>query len=203
MIEGEDPGIGETHTEEGEKMKKAILVVFLTLLFFANTRGMAQGTEKSSDLWVYGGILKLEDQDTKGMLGARYDYHINAESAIEGTIGFQFLENVKIYLYHANYVYNLPLGNEKLIPFVTGGAGAATFSFDDNETALDQALGGTSLSINFGGGIQYAASEKITLRFDVRDIVIMYGERTIESQNVDVGNTNNLEFTAGVSLFFL
>ena len=166
-------------------MKKVLLVLVLLSLVVFSSSGVAQIVEKSSDLSAYGGMLMFDGGANELMFGARYNYNMSLNNSIEGTIGLIFGDNFKYYLYHVNYRYNVTLANEMIVPFVTGGVGAATFSPDHVD-------GSTDFSFNFGGGLLYFAKPNLAVRVDVRDIIIK-GDAT----------TNNIELTGGISYFFI
>jgi outer membrane beta-barrel protein len=184
-------------------MKKLMLAFVLMSFVVFSSSSVAQIVEKSSDLSAYGGILKVDSGDSELMFGARYSYNMTVNNAIEGTFGIMLPEHAKVFLYHVNFRYNIALQNEMLVPFVTGGVGAVTYSFDDDVAASAAALDGTSMSINFGGGMQYFTSENMAVRIDVRDHIIMYGEKTVDDHTFDVGNTNNIEISGGITFFFI
>ncbi len=186
-------------------MKKAILLIFVVSLFLCTGSMNAQVVAKSSDLSPYVGIMKFDGGDTELMFGARYNYNVDVNSSIEATIGLIFPDAGKIYLYHANYRYNITLNNPLVVPFVTGGVGAVTRSPDNGDSQTD-------LSINFGGGLQYFTSENLAVRIDVRDHMVMAGDTETtydipgggtETQTVKGETTNNLEFSGGITYFFI
>lgn len=169
-------------------MFRKMFALALVLMFVGAGTGYTQIVEKSSDLTGFAGILSIEDGDTEFTFGARYAYHMNSYSTIEGSFGFAFPENAKIYNYFVNYRYNILMDNPKVVPFATGGVGAVTISYDSD--LLD---GTTDMSINFGGGLLFFMQEQIGIRADVRDLVVFGDNNT----------TNNIEVTGGVSYFFM
>jgi|GEM_PF-200282 len=188
-------------------MKKYLLFLMVLSFFLSSGSAVAQIVEKSSDVSPYVGILKWDGGGSELMFGARYNYNMSVNGSIEASVGLVFPEHGKIYLYHANYRYNLSLENELLVPFFTGGVGAMTTSFD----GID---GSTNLSINFGGGMQYFTSENLAIRIDVRDHMVFVGDQSATTPNpipgqpditvtVDGGTSNNLEFSGGITYYFI
>ncbi len=182
-------------------MVRRLFAIAVVLLLFGAGTGYSQIVEKTSDLTGFVGIVSFEgadvefngfqvesDRSTEFTVGARYAYHINAMSTIEGTFGIGFPEGGKFYNYFVNYRYNIALENEKLVPFVTGGVGALTVSPDS-----DQVDSSTDMSVNVGGGLLFFAAERIGVRVDVRDLVVFAEDNT----------TNNIEITGGISYFFM
>jgi len=182
-------------------MNKACIAVFLVVLLCSS--GSAQSIEESTDLSGYAGMFRLDKGGTEFMFGIRYSYNMDEHHSFEGTLGYLRPENVQIYLYHANYRYNLSLEGQKVVPFFTGGIGAISYFYADDAPDYAQTFEGSSLAFNFGLGLQYFQKENLAIRFDIRDIIIRFGERTVGAQTLDLGNTNNVEITAGISYFFI
>jgi len=185
-------------------MRKVLMTMMVFALLVSCGTGFAQIVEKTSDISGYGGIMKFDGGSSELMFGARYNYNMSVNGSIEGTFGLALPDNGKILFYHANYRYNLTLSNEMLVPFFTGGVGAVT-------TSPDQGDGDANLSINFGGGMQYFTSPNLAIRIDVRDHMIFVGDRTVtvdiggvqHSQTIKGETTNNIEFSGGITYFFI
>ncbi|MFQ6102849.1 MAG: outer membrane beta-barrel protein [Candidatus Glassbacteria bacterium] len=199
-------------------MRKALVVVIFFSMFVFSSTGFSQIVEKTSDLSAYVGILSSLEADvkiqfegqqeqtgkdegeTELMFGARYNYNVDTNNALEGTIGFMFPEKQKVYLYHVNYKYNITLSNEMVVPFVTGGVGAITISPDEGESS-------TNLSFNFGGGLGYFVGENLAIRVDVRDIIMKRGDQDIEIQGaqgtIEGYTVQNIEATGGITYYFI
>lgn len=157
----------------------------------------------SSDLNFHGGFVNLSTgADLEFLIGFRYSYHIDEENNIEGTLGYMFPENLRIWLYHLNYRFNLPLREGKVSPFLTAGIGAVTFNFDESLPSSVRAADGTSFTGNFGAGLHIFTHEDLAVRFDFRDIIMFFGEKTVGIQTFDIGTKHNIEVSGGVSFFF-
>jgi opacity protein-like surface antigen len=183
-------------------MKQACIALFVVSLFVSAQGAHAGIVARSSDLNGFAGIIDLDRGDTEFVIGGRYSYNFNPRSAIEGSVGFLSPENTRVFVYEVNYRNNFP-GAGNVVPFLIGGIGAVKYSFDENVPVEAQALEGTSFAVNFGGGLHYFATENTAIRFDARDTIIFFGEKTVEAQTIDGGNTNNVGFTVGVSFFFI
>jgi len=201
-------------------MKRSILVLLPCLLLVSSGNTVAQIVEGSSDLSAYFGIAGFRDAhvtvsvegqegtqrveiqgDSEWMFGARFNRNINVNNSFEATFGISLPENVKVYLYHLNYRYNITAGDGKAVPFVTVGAGAVTISPDEGD-------GETDFTFNFGGGLEYFAGENLAVRFDVRDFFIRRGDisgQAAGGENVTVEGYNQqmLEFSGGITYYFI
>ena len=184
-------------------MRKAWLPLFVAWLCVSAQACYAGIVEKSSDVSGFAGIINLERGDSEFIFGARYSYNFDVHSTIEGVVGFLSPENTRIFVYELNYRNNFTRSPGKTVPFLAGGIGAVKYSFDENVPVEVTALEGTSFSVDFGGGLQYFAMENMAIRFDARDTVMFFGEKTVGNQVIDVGTTNNIGFTIGISFFFI
>ncbi len=195
-------------------MKKlsTLLVVLLPILLVGAVDVLAQAAKSDVDLYVgaikFGGVGGGEGS-TELVFGGRYGYNMNANSTIEANFGFLIPENSKILMYHINYLYNVLLsGNEKITPFFTGGVGAITIMTDDQEVGGQTVEGttDTGMTLNFGGGLKYAASGPWGIRVDVRDHIDSWDVITVDpqtlTQTTETEYRNSIEFSGGVTYSF-
>ncbi len=88
-------------------------------------------------------------------------------------------ETATAIFYEGRFLVNIPAGQFK--PFVGVGVGAVTVTSTDLPSSTDpdvkDALAGvtdlqTSTSISYGGGVRYALSERLDVRFDLRQYLV-------------------------------
>jgi hypothetical protein len=104
--------------------------------------------------------------------------------------------------------------DNKLNPFLTAGAGMYMWFFARNErtdkiyagelipgTSADEELKGTSLGINFGGGVEYLAAEKLAVFGRVNYHMVMTKDE--DKFGDDFGNHGFLTFGVGVTYYLL
>jgi hypothetical protein len=178
-----------------------LLVVVLSMLMIGAAEVQAQGAKADVDLYVgmikFGGVGNA-DGSTELVFGGRYGYNLNANSTIEGNFGLSLPEGGKILLYYINYLYNINLtGNEKITPFITGGVGAITIMYDDDNFDTD-----SGMTLNFGGGIKYAANGPWGIRVDVKDHLDSWDVIDFTTGNTETEFRNSIEFSGGVTYSF-
>ncbi|MCK0153416.1 outer membrane beta-barrel domain-containing protein [Alcanivorax sp. S6407] len=158
---------------------------------------------------VYVGMISIEDFGTQPVLGLRLNYHLSEDIFFEGVLGrakadetsFERLndgvelltDDERAFTYYQGAVgYNLLPGEAFLnrnrafnnALYVLGGAGITEFAGDEHFT------------ISLGVGYRLLINDFTTVRVDMKDHLF----------NLDVLGedkmTQNMEFSAGVSLFF-
>lgn len=160
------------------------------------------------EIGAFAGFMNVEDFGTNAVYGARFGYHVTEyvlieasygrteteETSAERFSGFQILEDEDRTLdyWNVSFAFNL-LPGESFIGsrwaftsdfFLIGGVGSTNFAGEDMFTW------------NFGFGYKVLANDWLALRVDARDHVF-------ELDLLGESQTNhNLEFTAGLSLFF-
>ena len=160
------------------------------------------------EVGVFGGAMSVEDFGTNFVYGIRGTYHVSEDIFIEGTWGrtdtdetsaerlipAQILQDSdrRLTYYNLSFGWNV-LPGEAFIGskwafntalYLIGGAGSTDFAGEDQFTW------------NIGAGFRVLATDWLALRIDGRDHVFEI-DTLGESKT-----TNNLEFTAGVSVFF-
>jgi len=156
----------------------------------------------------FAGVMSVEDFGTNLVYGARLAYHVTEDVFVEASYGrtetdetsaerfggFQILEDNDRTLdyYNLSFGFNL-LPGESFVGsrwafstdfFLIGGVGSTSFAGDDLFTW------------NLGFGYRLLANDWLAVRVDARDHVFdldLLGESR---------TTHNLEFTAGLSIFF-
>lgn len=155
------------------------------------------------------GAMNVEDFGTNLVYGARFDYHVTEYVFVEAAYGhsdtsetsFERLsgsaqllsdDDRKLDYLNLSFGFNL-LPGESFVGskyaftsdfFLVGGAGGTRFAGEDNFTW------------NFGFGYKVLMNDWLALRVDARDHIF-----TIDLLGESQTN-HNLEFTAGLSVFF-
>lgn len=150
-----------------------------------------------------------ERGDNELMVGARIEKHFGSGISFGGVFDWtQVEEAVDVYFYSVDLTYTFAR-DSKVRPFVGGGAGAATFSFDSESGADVQLARGpglvlasevhfedtTELMVPVGGGISFwndARRPTWGVRGEVKDNIVFAEEE----------QTHNITFTGGISFFF-
>ncbi len=155
-------------------------------------------------------------------LGARYQYAFTPHIGLEANFMYspaqhEFLgpegagigsSDVDAYYYNGNLVYNISPAS-RIVPYLTGGAGAVTLRVDESDPDTSALSGSeTKFAVNFGGGILFAFNERVGLRFDVRDYIYEVDELDPQFRhafNIPAGfqeTVNDISFTGGFSILF-
>lgn len=160
------------------------------------------------EIGAFAGVMSVEDFGTNLVYGARLGYHVTEDVFVEASYGrsdtdetsaerfggFQILEDNDRTLdyYNLSFGFNL-LPGESFVGgrwafstdfYLIGGVGSTSFASDDLFTW------------NIGFGYRVLANDWLAVRVDARDHVFeldLLGESR---------TTHNLEFTAGLSVFF-
>jgi len=158
---------------------------------------------------VFYGLMNVEDFGTNAVYGARLTYHVTEYVFVEGAYGqtdtdetsferlsggAQLLDDNdrELDYYNLSFGFNLFPGESFVASkwaftsdfFVIAGVGSTSFAGEDEFTW------------NFGFGYKVLATDWLAFRVDARDHIFDI-DLLGESQT-----NNNLEFTAGVSIFF-
>ena len=158
---------------------------------------------------VFYGLMNVEDFGTNAVYGARLTYHVTEYVFVEGAYGHtdtdetsferlsggaQLLDDNdrELDYYNLSFGFNLFPGESFIASkwaftsdfFVIAGVGSTSFAGEDEFTW------------NFGFGYKVLATDWLAFRVDARDHIFDI-DLLGESQT-----NNNLEFTAGVSIFF-
>lgn len=158
------------------------------------------------EVGAFAGAYSTEDFGTNFVYGARAAYHVTELIFVEAAYGrtntsetsFERLSSIKIVDDNTLQYYNFSFGfnlfpGESFISdkwaftsdfFLIAGVGSTDFGDDDNFTW------------NFGAGYKVLMNDWLALRVDARNHVFdleLLGEKD---------TTHNLEFTAGLSIFF-
>ena len=161
------------------------------------------------ELGLFAGFMNVQDFGTNPVYGARLSYHVTEDIFIEAAYGrtetdetsFERLSgNIQLLpdndhtlsYYSASFGYNILPGEGFLgrkyaftsALFLIGGIGGTDFAGDDHTTW------------NIGAGYRVLLKDWISLRLDARDYIFdidLLGEKQ---------TNHDLEFTAGVSIYF-
>src|SRR3984893_5282883 len=156
-------------------------------VLLAQTRASDGTRPGSTEITVFAGISAPVNHESKGFgldvktgtpTGGRVSYNFNRHNAVEFTLANPFSLS-------GNYVYNFSAIWSKWVPYVTAGVGGTRHkvALDENnqpaqlnanlmETGPDRRQ--TVFTGNFGGGLKYFFTERVALRFDVRDQIGHY-----------------------------
>lgn len=173
-------------------MKKFAFIFLCTILiaFFCISTASAEISRKGA-ISISAGIGEyhfecdecFESPSLTG--GLAVGYNLSEKLAAELLVHFIDTEycdmSADSYLYRLNLLYNVPLGDGKVVPFITAGLGG--ISSDLPHKSFD-----TDYLFNYGVGLRYFLTEKLALRGDVAHIIK-------EPFN------NNLLYTIGLSYF--
>ncbi len=165
--------------------------------------------EENFEVGLFVGVLSIEDFGSNGVYGARFAYHVTEGVFMEMALGtskagetsYETLSgNIQILPDDdRNYTYyNLSLGYN-LLPgevfisdkyafnsqfYLIGGIGSTHFAGNDKFT------------VNFGAGYRLVTTDWLALHLDARDH--MFNSDLLGEEKT----THNLEFHAGLTLFF-
>lgn len=148
------------------------------------------------------------DIEESPILGARLGWSIGgwAIEAAYGRSSFEAetlsddildREETTIHLFYAATIWSLPIGPVE--PFLSGGAGAVTYSPDDRD-------GATDFLMNFGGGVRVAVGDRFRIRVDAKDHVDICEAPDFEEGENDAGacfddaTLHNIELSGGVEI---
>lgn len=183
--------------------------VLVALALLALAWSPAARAQSPLEFNVHAGGISFDDaEDTELVVGALLEKHFDNGFSFGGTFAWSQLgDAADVYFYNVQITYTFPT-DSKLRPFLGGGGGAATFSFDSEDGAdIDFASGSalrlaseefedtTEAMVPVGGGITYvndARRPSWGVRGQVQDKIILAEDNT----------THNIEFTGGVSFFF-
>jgi hypothetical protein len=138
--------------------------ILIAIVLVAATQGMALGQTKGERKgWVYGfagvGARSNDNSNTLISAGGGGEGYFGTGVGIGAEIGYiagSRNSSSGFGIASVNTSYHF-LRNQKVIPFVTGGA------------SVGFAGGGSAGGGNFGGGVNYWMNNKLGLRFEVRD----------------------------------
>jgi outer membrane beta-barrel protein len=161
------------------------------------------------EIGAFYGLMNVEDFGTSPVYGARLTYHVTEYVFVEGAYGHTDTEETsferlsggaqllddndrELDYYNLSFGFNLFPGESFIASkwaftsdfFVIAGVGSTSFAGEDEFTW------------NFGFGYKVLATDWLAFRVDARDHIFDI-DLLGESQT-----NNNLEFTAGVSIFF-
>jgi outer membrane beta-barrel protein len=214
------------------RSKLRLSVGILASVLLAASPAMAQSDQPIMDAgtqvftaFAGGQFFDIGDQlnritdplQTEMSYGVRYQANITPHFGLEGNFmyspaQFEFLgpepagqgtTDLNAFYYNGNVVYNITPAS-RVIPYITGGAGAVSLVVDD--PALESTE--TKFAGNFGGGVLFAFNERFGLRFDVRDYVYRVDELDTQFRhafNVPAGfeeTVHDVNITGGLSILF-
>lgn len=150
---------------------------------------------------VSGSVPGLADEFVAGL---RYAYHFTPAFALEGSFGFNPNKvtgvaggkvDIDVYTADINALWNFHNGS-RLAPYLTAGVG---YAFADLARPLVGTVGGNQVSIdddqgvtlNAGGGIKYALTDRLLVRLDARyrfiDKLVKPNEEQLHGGEVTLG----------------
>ena len=176
------------------KAKNLLLVIFV--LLSGPVRLGAENREGAFTLGPFFGAqgfpLNGESHfDVDWYPGIRAGYNFTPNLGAEFVFGYNNTVrdpegwHCKIYQYGADMLYHLRPG-KRFVPFLAVGFGAFTVDYDDS--ALSSR---TDAYFNFGGGLDYALTERMSVRADYRHAMTL-----VEGEHA-VAGTMSLRFQFG------
>lgn len=138
-------------------MKKLISAIFILAMIPALAE--AQGNDRRAWGYLFGGAGGVSESSTAFLhIGGGGEGLVYKGLGLGAEVGYftpfsRFSDGVGILSVDVSHHFNR---KEKLVPFVTGGYSLGFRS-------------GSSSGGNFGGGVQYWASDRVGLRFEFRD----------------------------------
>ncbi len=181
---------------------KGVLAAVIAGFCFA-TPLRAQNREKAWELYPYLGYVKFASKvglDDSPSLGLNFAYHWTKRHEVEFGFGGTSTNDTASGKFSAdlitarvNYVYNIFLHRrDKIVAFVTAGAGVldfSTFGFTTNPKLVGDEQ---DFMYNYGVGVRFFGGERAGLRLDARKVDY--------SKKGGGGSQNYLEVTLGVTL---
>ena len=186
-----------------------IVLVTLLLIGLSTVDLCSQSQRKGFDISGFAGMLSLESFDevnnklersNEPYLGAKLGYNFNSQFAMEGTFGYSrssafcpgTVSDCNLFVYKANLIYYYSLlFPRRFIPYVSGGIGAFSRTGGGQE-------GISELAFDFGGGAKVFLNDRVSLRFEVRDILFSndrFIPSGLESEVID-----NIEFSGSLTV---
>ncbi len=171
-------------------MKRFTALITFLLLGFAAT-SHAQFEPKSYSFSPTIGLYTFDQHQelkSSALVGLRISRYLTSRFAMEGVLLYVPTESktkigsdneVSGTLYHLDGLYHFP-NKTKWLPFLAAGVGAMTLS--GSNTGADN-----NLMLNYGGGLKYLYSDKVSLRADVRQVLLD-----------DVSIEHNMVYTLGL-----
>lgn len=159
----------------------------------------AQIDEDTHELSAYIGVMKFSDHPSEPMVGIRYSYNFTPSSSVEGSFGYStvgppvdFIDitgyhtgrDANAYLFHGNYRHNFVTESERFTPFLSAGVGYISLVPETNYSVAE-------LIFNVGAGFLYSVTNTLSLRSDLRDVLINNGKKA------------NFELSIGMTVTFI
>ncbi len=169
---------------------------------WAAAPAFAQNREKAWELYPAAGYVVFGSQaglDSKPSIEFSFAYHLSKRQEIEFGFGGVSSKDTATHQFSAdlintrgNYIYNFFLQHrDKVVAFVTAGAGVinfSTFGFTTNEDLVGDEV---DLMYNYGAGLRLFGGEKSGLRIDARKVRYSTNHG---------GSQDYIEYSIGLSL---
>lgn len=160
------------------------------------------------EIGFYGGMYSTGDFGTNSVTGFRIAYHVNESLFIEGTGGTTKTDPTSVETYYPNVFslvsdrtltyYNVSLG-WNILPgesFIGSSWAFSTSYYLIAGAGNTHFAGETFFTVNAGMGLRFLVTDWMALHVDMRDHIFQH-DILLEKKTA-----NNLEMTAGVTLFF-
>jgi outer membrane beta-barrel protein len=184
-------------------MKKTFLFVMVAIMIFASSSVNAENKAGDLSAGLSVGYYSFEgNQDYKNnvALGFRAGYNLTDHWGTEFYYHYIPSEykdtgsDNEVYVAGIEALYHF-MPEKRLVPFVAAGIGAIHYSSDDS------ALVPSKFTVDYGAGVKYFVTEKLSLRADVRHILPLgesgkYGENPRNIHN-DLLATFGITFSFG------
>jgi outer membrane protein OmpA-like peptidoglycan-associated protein len=180
-------------------MRKALFLLLVPAAASAEPRRLELGLAIGGHAFSSNTELGVADEMTEpgpesnGLLGVRIAMPITGRIAVEGeAVAIPTKDDVlgdeaTVYGLRAHARFDLLTG--KLKPFVVAGIGMHVVRTDSPQMDDD-----TDRAYHWGGGVRYAITDKLDVRFDARHLIVP--DRTLD------GATSDYEMTAGITYRF-
>jgi hypothetical protein len=108
--------------------------------------------------------------------------------------------DLNLLIYGGNVGYAFTSSKTAVVPYLSGGAGAISFSPEDAAKAFPTSPETTSeFMFNFGGGLEIPISEVVWMRLDLRDYIVSTTGDFSLFPSEDSSSLNTIVFAGGLS----
>ncbi len=189
-----------------KKKSLSVALIAMALMFF-NNEAEAQSKEKTPRVEVGVHFISLhlhEFQEGPGGAGLRFTYNINDQVSLEAEAN-HFPENPSGNFGESLALVGLKAGkrNDTFGIFGKVRPGVIRFDGDFFSRRLDKH---TFLAVNVSGALEYYPTRRLSLRFELGDMIIAYrGTKYLSTSGpeiVKLGTSHNLQTTIGLGVRF-
>jgi OOP family OmpA-OmpF porin len=189
----------------GNSMKRILLPLAAMILFsLCSTTAMAVTKAELFSLtpyiggYVFDGVQHLKSRPE---VGIRAGYNFTDALGLEGVLGYVSTKGTEsgksssVYNYHLDGIYSFT-PEARLVPFVALGLGGISLNGQEKNSGT---VDFSSLTVNYGAGVNYFLDDYLAVRGDVRHI--FYHDNHYQPAS-DSKISNNYEYTVGLNYYF-